>query len=205
MPKRKKTSFFKKEEELILMCQKGHELSWEMLVKKYLLLASYLAVKVLPEYSSAYQQCDVEECMLVSLMNAVFTYKTGIRGFYQYLMVVYRNELFKMLQENKQFYRSAVISLSDSVPGTDDSLTFEDVIADNKEDPISYCECTLMGELLEKAAKELDDETKEVACLRLQGMGFEEIAEQLGITYKSARLKYLKYKKLVDRYISKTK
>lgn len=205
MPRNKFRSLIKEEEELILLCQKGNDLSWETLVKKYLARASYLAIKVLPEYSGAYQQCDVEECMLVSIMNAVFTYKSGIRGFYQYLMVIYRNELLKMLHENKSFYRSAVISLSDSVPGTEDTLTFEDVIPDKKEDPISFCNTLLATESFKGATDGLDDVTKQVVMLRLQGNGYKTIAEMLGMSYKSARFRYMKYKELMDRFLDEIK
>lgn len=201
--KKSKKSFVQQDEELVLLCQQGHDPSWEKLTQRYLYRARGLANFVLPEYTSFFQQCDVEECMLISLMNAVYAYKTGVRGFFKFMVVVYRNELIKMLEENKTFIRYSCISLSDSVPGSEESLTFEDVIADTKEDSASFCNTMFQSSNVKDAMGKLDSLTKNIVMLKLQGMRYQEIADALGISYKIARTRYLKYKALMDKKINK--
>ncbi len=141
--------------------------------------------------------------MLISLMNAVYAYKTGVRGFFKFMVVVYRNELIKMLEENKTFIRYSCISLSDSVPGSEESLTFEDVIADTQEDSVSFCNTMFQSSSVKDVMGKLDSLTKNIVMLKLQGMRYQEIADALGISYKIARTRYLKYKALMDKKINK--
>ena len=187
-----------RDEELVLLCQNGCEESWEKLTHRYLYRARTLAICVLPEFASHFQQIDIEECMLITIMNAAYTFSPTRGKFFQFLLAVYRNELIKMLKVNESFTKYTYVSLNDIVPGTEETLTFEDVIPDENEDPTSFCDPIFVSGGVSYVFDNLDELTKQIVLLKIQGKSYKEIAEDLHVSYKVARSRFLKYKSIID-------
>ena len=191
--------------EMIKKAQNGNQEAWDRIVAYHESKMKAYAYILIPEYASVIQQTDLEAAFYEAIQNAVTSFRPGAKRFESYFLSVFSHELTKVLDEYGYFAPGKVISLEEPVTNSDDDdiIVFADRIYEN--DDMLFLDSARIEDTYKAIVRDVNDETTmKIVDMRREGKTFQEIADSLGITTKTAWNKFRKFLSVAKRQMKNT-
>ncbi|MCQ2772007.1 MAG: hypothetical protein MJ238_01850 [Bacilli bacterium] len=188
--------------KLIQLAQTGNQEAWDKIVAYHEKRMKAYAYILIPEYASSIQTADLEAAFYEAIQNAVTSFRPGAKRFESYFLSVFSHGLTKVLDEYGYFTPGRVISLEEPICNSDDDdvLVFADKISES--DDMSFLDSAHIENTYKAIVCEVDDDlTMRIVDMRREGKTFQEIAERLGVTTKTAWNKFQKFLSVAKRLI----